>query len=304
MSPLATDLKIYLPVYNVAAWAKSFEIPRDVKIVAADNASSDGTADILEKRGIEVIRHQTNIGRVENWEFCLRHFLASQSCWIKLHMAGDTLSPNTYQIWSSAVNSAPSARFIVTDWDICENGHTRPARRVDGYSFVSPLESLRRFAEKGNWVGPPLNVLIHRDLIQDGFDLGNLPFVADMQLFVHCASKTPTLLAPGVIGCFNVSERRFHQAHCNDLESRCQDAIVRYKASKIYRDLSKDEVVFRHLISEIDKEIGKVSIIKNFSTPEESIEQLQILNPIPTSFLIKVIAKRIRSKILKFRNRY
>lgn len=289
-------LRVYLPVYNVASWAERFELPQGVKLIAADNASSDGTADILEKRGIEVIRHKENIGRVENWEFCLQHFVKSDATWIKLHMSGDSIAPDALAIWQNTLKNVPNAKFIATDWDISENGQTRPGRRVDKYLTISPIESVRRFAESGNWIGPPLNVFIHRELIETGFNLGKLPFVADMQLFLHCAEMTPTVLAPGVIGCFNLSERRFHKAHCNDFESRCQDAIIRYNAARKYKHLSGDESGFRLLISKIDAELTKTAIMRQFPANQEIYERVTMLEPVSTNILIKTLGKRIKIK--------
>ncbi|MBM5802418.1 MAG: glycosyltransferase family 2 protein, partial [Cyanobacteria bacterium K_DeepCast_35m_m2_023] len=83
------DLTIYIPTYNVVDWAKRFEIPPKVRLIAADNASTDGTPEVLTERGIQVLRHNTNLGRLGNWDFCLRHFISSRANWVNLHMAGD-----------------------------------------------------------------------------------------------------------------------------------------------------------------------------------------------------------------------
>jgi glycosyltransferase involved in cell wall biosynthesis len=291
-----SSFRIYLPIYNAVAWAKSFEIPQGVKIIAVDNASTDGTADVLQNRGIDVIRHPRNIGRVENWDFCLRHFIASDALWVKLHMAGDTIYPQTQQVLQNVVFEEPTARFVTAGWDICQQEETRPVRRFDKVALVAPADALRRLAEEGNWIGPPLNNFIHRDLLKTGFNLGDHPWVADMELFLQCARQHSVVLAPGTVGCFNVSERRYYSKQVNAFKSRCEEAIVRYKAATLYKELTGNETIFNDITRRIDRDVERLSVESIISRHFEASSLSHILDPVPTRHLLVALGRRISKR--------
>ena len=68
------DIVVYIPVRNSVEWCRSVPLPEGASYVASDNMSTDGSAAALRARGVEVIEQPSDLGRIGNWEFCVRLF--------------------------------------------------------------------------------------------------------------------------------------------------------------------------------------------------------------------------------------
>src|SRR5688572_6876713 len=71
---------IAIPTFNRAGLLKNCvasaldQTYPDFEVIVSDNASEDATQDVLaefDDRRLRVIRHQTNIGLIPNWNTCL-----------------------------------------------------------------------------------------------------------------------------------------------------------------------------------------------------------------------------------------
>lgn len=74
----------------------------DLKILVSDNNSKNVDATILRKiksdKNIIYFKHNTNLGRVGNWNYCLRFFYNSNFCFLKFIFPGDELALNCIEI--------------------------------------------------------------------------------------------------------------------------------------------------------------------------------------------------------------
>ena len=79
MGKLQKKVVIVLPAYNAAKTLERTlaEIPAEYRghIILVDDASKDNTVDIAKKAGLEVYKHETNLGYGGNQKTCYRHAL-------------------------------------------------------------------------------------------------------------------------------------------------------------------------------------------------------------------------------------
>jgi hypothetical protein len=227
------------PVLNQAGWAKSWQPEAGFRHLVIDNASDDGTAQILSDRGADVIVCEDRVGRVENWARSLQLFLqATDAEWMKWCFAGDRLLPGAAGVLDRAIAAYPDAKVITADYQMKhpDGGVTKFAAMTDT-KVVEPVESLYRFVLQGNWMGGPIAIALHRDVIEE-IEFGHLPWVADWQASFSLARRYPVLHVAEPIGLFDLTRGRYHTAHEKDVSTIAQDGSMRYQALAILREIA------------------------------------------------------------------
>lgn len=111
-------VSVLLPVYNGEAYLKpaiesvlnqAFE---DWELFIGDNASSDGTREIIESYRdprIRVHRHTTNIGMAPNWDFLLQNARGDSACILG---ADDLFYPTHLAKAVGLLQNCPGAAFV------------------------------------------------------------------------------------------------------------------------------------------------------------------------------------------------
>lgn len=176
------------PVLNQEAWARTWQPEAGFRHLVVDNASDDDTAQILADRGADVIVNDERLSRVDNWRRALEVFLEIGDVdWMKWVFAGDRLLPGAADLLDAAVAAQPDARIICAEyqWKHPDGGVTR-FHPLDETKVVATVEALYRFALQGNWMGGPIGLALHRDVISEVDFGGNLK----------------TTLAVMKVGCF------------------------------------------------------------------------------------------------------
>jgi hypothetical protein len=225
------------PAYNRAAWARAFRPEPGFRHLVVDNASTDGTGDLLEAAGAEVVRRSRTIERVQNWRATLEAGRdRTDATWFKWLFAGDELLPGAAGTLQAAIDAHPEARLVVSEfvWRSAD-GRTTPWRTVGETRLVSPAEAMRR-ACNDNWFGGPIAHCVHRDAIDDSW-FGAQPWVADWQACLNIAKRHPVLYVAEPVGLLNLEHRLYHQAHENRLRSVTQDWTIRLEALDVLREL-------------------------------------------------------------------
>jgi glycosyltransferase involved in cell wall biosynthesis len=72
---------------------------KECDILIVDNCSKDKTHDISNEyekkyKNIKVVKNPINLGRVENWNICLKYFYSSEHNYLKFLFTGDELNQN------------------------------------------------------------------------------------------------------------------------------------------------------------------------------------------------------------------
>jgi hypothetical protein len=226
------------PAYNRAEWARTWRPEPGFRHLVVDNASTDGTGELLEDAGAEVIRQPRTIERVLNWRSALESFRDhTDAPWMKWLFAGDELRPGAADTLRDAIAAHPEARLVVAEflWRY-PDGTTRNWRTVGETRLVEPAEAIRR-ACKDNWFGGPIAHCVHRDAVDDAH-FGTQPWVADWQACLNIARRHPVLYVAEPIGVLNLEHRLYHRAHENRPRSVVQDWTIRLEALDALRELA------------------------------------------------------------------
>ena len=223
---------VVTPVLNQAAWAATFEPEPGFRHLIVDNASDDGTADILQQRGADVVRETERVGRVDNWARAAKAFLERTDAeWMKWVFAGDGLLPGAAGILDRALAAHRGIKLVSFQYDWRRaDGVVVPFCSLPETRVVQPVESAERFAVQGNWLGGPVGLLLHRDVVAN-LEFGHHPFVSDWQASMQIALRHPVLYVAGEpIGYFDQGRERYHNQHDRDVYTVVQDAAMRYQA--------------------------------------------------------------------------
>lgn len=242
LDALRNDLARYVaitPVLNQAGWARTFVPEPGFRHIVVDNASDDRTAAILAGRGCDVFVNERRLSRVDNWRRCVEVFREhSDAAWMKWIFAGDRLAPGAASVLDRAIASFPQAKLISAayDWKVAD-GTVMPFKALEQPKLVLPAESLQRFALIGNWLGGPVAVAVHRDVLGD-MQFGLHPWVADWQASLEIARRHPVAYMPDKIGFFDASRARHHTAHEQEPYTVVQDVAMRYQALTHLKELA------------------------------------------------------------------
>ncbi len=227
------------PVLNQEAWARTWQPEAGFRHLVVDNASDDDTAQILADRGADVVVNDTRVSRVDNWARALQVFLEiGEAEWMKWVFAGDRLLPGAADVLDDAIAAHPDVRVICAEyqWKHLDGAVTKFAPLKET-KLVDTVEALYRFALQGNWMGGPIAIALHRDVISE-IDFGNHSWVADWQASLSLALRHPVLHVNRTIGLFDASRGRYHSARCLDTSTIVQDAAMRYQALEHLRELA------------------------------------------------------------------
>jgi hypothetical protein len=246
MSP--PSIAVFIPAYNCAAWAAAVQLPAGVEYYAVDNASTDGTAEVLVARGVTVFRNPENCGRLGNWQRCLELFLSeTRADWLQWLFAGDSLDATASDILRRAITDAPTARLIICQYaEVDGLAHHRNAL-YPHHRLFSPTEALHAAARIGNWFGSPIGHCFHREAVAFVLPVGHLPWVADMELCLRAARHFPVAYRAAGIGCFNITSRQYYTAFGQSLESVYEEGLMRMQAARWWLALTGDTAGFQCL---------------------------------------------------------
>jgi hypothetical protein len=250
------DIVVYIPVRNSVDWCRGVPLPEGVTYVASDNMSDDGSAAALRARGVEVIGQPRDLGRIGNWEFCVRHFLASGRPWMKWLFAGDVLAPDFAAVAARAIAAYPQARIIVGD-NIYVDTTRRARHGMQGAKvrLLQPAESLDLLASIGNWFDSPINQMFHRDALVDGFDYGPFIWGADVFFCLNAAAKVPALYWGECFGEFHAPSRAHFTALRGSLRAELEVALMREMAAAKLEAITGDRARHAELSAKIEADL-------------------------------------------------
>jgi len=261
MSPMVV---VYIPIRNNVSWCRSVVFPRGLKFIAFDNASTDGSGDVLKRRGLEVVSHGADVGRVANWAACVEHFVASGAPWMKWLFAGDTLDLDFARTAERAISSEPRARIILGDYvHVAADGRHR-VRLFPSGRLVEPEEGLRLSA-LGNWFHAPINQMFHREAVADGFDYGPFVWGADFYFCMTAASRVPTLYWPHNFGEFHAISRAHFLSAPTTAHSLFEGACIREIATARLKTIAHGDGDHHALSARIESDVLRQLLARSAS---------------------------------------
>ncbi len=190
-------VSVCIPVYNCRQYiAQAIESVlcqtfRDFELVVLDNASTDGTLEIIAQYTdprIRLVRNRRNLGLEANWNLALK---AARGQYVKLLPADDFLYPDCLKQQVEVFERPGSEQLsvVVCARDIVNPGGKRLlSRRFPGSERrVSGRSAIRTVIRSGtNLLGEPGAILFRRSLLEKAspFD-GRLAYVIDVRLWLQ-----------------------------------------------------------------------------------------------------------------------
>jgi glycosyltransferase involved in cell wall biosynthesis len=202
----------------------------DFELVVLDNASTDGTAELVDSFGdprIRLVRNENTVPMTENWNRAVSH---TRGRFVKLLCADDLLRPDCLRVQHQILTTAPQVAltacrrdFVDEDGRRLATGHGLPGL-LGEHSQVAVARRVIRHG--GNPIGEPGSVLFRRkDFDQAGGFAAELDLIMDIQLWPRLLAYgslfgTPDSLAVFRVGGGSVSGRShrkvYRQQHaCN-----------------------------------------------------------------------------------------
>jgi hypothetical protein len=248
------DLVCYIPSYNNSEHVgDSIRSAQGLPCIIVDNNSTDEHLSHLERLAadrdnVSLLRHNVNLGRMANWEFCVRHFLHSGRTWLKWLFAGDLLTGGILGRMNALANRFPDARLMAGAFILVDGRRRRLYQPIPTTKLVLPAESMRIAAMYGNWFGPPSALCVHRDAVAENFKFGTLPWSADLAFCVDVAARFPVAYLAEPVAEYHVACRHFYSRHCGSLSTLLQEGLVRHEAIERFRTLTTNADETAHLL--------------------------------------------------------
>ncbi|MEO8627245.1 MAG: glycosyltransferase family 2 protein [Betaproteobacteria bacterium] len=182
MSDGAPLVSVCIPTYNYrhylleAVESALAQTQQNIEIVVVDNASTDGTIELLSElsardRRIRFVRNPTNLGMTANFNRCLE---LAEGKYIKFLCADDVLSAKCVERMADIAERHPEvslvgcARYLFDDRKrvVGQRGYSRAPLVADGRKIIADCFF------SGNLIGEPTAVLFRNDDRARRFNLG------------------------------------------------------------------------------------------------------------------------------------
>jgi len=192
------QVSVCLPTYNGAQFVR-FAIESvlnqsysDFELIVSDDASTDGTleivSDVRDER-LRVYRNTTRLGLVGNWNRCIS---LAQGRYITLLHQDDVMHPENLRRKIEALDRYPSAGFAYSNIQRIDaegtvvGGHWLSQPESD--AVFSSEQVFRMIAFSGNPISCP-SVVVRQECYQRlGLFDARLPFAADLEMWMRIAA--------------------------------------------------------------------------------------------------------------------
>jgi glycosyltransferase involved in cell wall biosynthesis len=181
----------------------------DLELVVVDDASPDGTADVVSgfsDRRIRLERNTENLGVAGNWN---RSVELARGRYVKVLCDDDTLRPTCLASQVEVMESHPDIALVAGHRDVVdEDGRVLLAGRglagLEGR--IDGRRAIRTTVRAGtNVFGEPVCVLMRDELVKAcGPFSGLRSYVIDLEYWCRMLRRGPLFAQPGTVGAFRV----------------------------------------------------------------------------------------------------
>lgn len=261
-NPLVT---ICVPVFNAQGSIQTCldaVLAQDVEgaeILVVDNASDDQTVAVAQRilegvPGARVVRNETNLGRIENWNRCIE---LARGDYVKFALVNDVLLKRSVRVLLDEALRNPAAVMVCSK-----------ARSVDKLPAVLPamdpasdrrsLSSeavLQEFAEQGNTTGALNGMLLKREpILANGLRFREeIPYMADFFFSIQLARHGEMVFVDAASHLFNTgAQSRFAFAGLST-DVLWQERECCLEIAKLLRSYGRDDTPARERLLGIYK---------------------------------------------------
>lgn len=208
-------VSVCIPAYQAARYLQATidsilaQTHRDFELVIVDNASTDGTREILDAitdDRVRVVRNESTIPVVDNFNCAVRH---TRGELVKLVCADDLLAPDCLGEQVAVLVNSPDVALVSARTDfVDDDGEVIvKARGLRGMGGRLPADTaVRRLVHNGgNPIGAPVAVMFRRvDFDRCGGFHNDQPFLADLDLWVRLLRGGDFVGLTSTLGSFRV----------------------------------------------------------------------------------------------------
>ena len=251
----------YIPSHNDSELvAQSLASVPEWEVVISDADSDEPHGHALDGMAgdrVQVIHQPKHLGRVDNWQACVEHFIAGGADWMTFLPAGDRHKPDSLAACHRAVAKRCEAQLIVANIEMVWAGGRKVWSQHEQAIWFPPPQCLLQIAYRGNVFHGLLTNLIHSGLLRRGFTFGQgvLNCCADMFFDVNLARRCTTMFYPEVIAEFVADHRATSQAGRGLLEHLLEASLVRLRAADYYVELTADRQTRDAIVPQIALEL-------------------------------------------------
>lgn len=209
-------VSVCIPAYRGAAFLTATiesvldQTLDDLEVIVLDDASPDGTADIVGRFADTRLRYERNdtrLGVEGNWNRVLSQ---ARGRYVKVLCHDDLLRPDCLACQVAVMESHPEVALVAGRRDVVDEAgrvlvRGRGLRGLSG--VVRPSTAIRQTVRTGtNMFGEPLAVLLRRDLTaQCGPFSGRRPYVIDLDYWCRMLRFGSLYAQPETVGAFRVT---------------------------------------------------------------------------------------------------
>lgn len=249
-------ISILIPTYNYARYlpeaidsvlAQDFD---DFELIIADDASLDNTEEICrayeaKDSRIRFVRHEKNLGMVENWNWCLKQ---ARGTYIKYMLADDKFNRRyALRRLVSAIEKHPdivlatSARTLI-DSASKITGVWNPLGLISRI-FLGKTLIRKCLLRNANWVGEPTAVLFRREHAGRGFNTKYRQLV-DLEMWFHLLQQGDLGYVNEPLCCFR---QHVHQQTAHNRKIGCPDSEILDLIQGYFSENRDGDLLFRQI---------------------------------------------------------
>lgn len=247
------SVSVVIPTYNGSDFIRTTlasvlnQTFVDFELVVSDDASTDGTIELVEEfedPRVRIVEDRSHVGPAGNWNRALAH---ARSDYIKVLAQDDVLYPDNLRCAVDALDADTELAFVAARRDIvgADGSVLMRGRGLSGLcGRVEPIEGYRRTVLTGaNQFGEGAAVLFRRAAAEaaGGFD-DSLPYAIDVDYWIRLLEWGPAYALCSTHAAFRVSAQSWSNALAGE-QGRQFAALIDRIASDPAHGVSRRDTV-------------------------------------------------------------
>ena len=232
---------ICIPVYNGEKFLRETiqsvlnQDFQDFEIIVVDNASTDGTAELIssfEDQRIITIRNETNVPAWENWSLAIS---AAQGLWTKLLCADDLLHSTALTKSAQAIADHPDAGVVAGYRNVIDqHGNQVLASKSSKMQlmYLDQVAVVGQTLRSGtNPLGESLTLVWRSDLTHiTGSFSSKWNYFIDLDYWIRLSKEASIVRIPEELGSFRISSESWTSSIGLNVISEAREFFLHYEA--------------------------------------------------------------------------
>jgi glycosyltransferase involved in cell wall biosynthesis len=254
---MESKVSICIPTYNGELYIKEAidsvlsQSYYNCEILVVDDCSTDSTVDLIEEyhdNRIKLIRNDTNIGMVNNWNKCLKE---SKGEYVQFLFQDDILFKDCIIKKLNAFNNDNRVNMVFGASKIIDsNGVVLSGRRYSKHDhLINGCEIAYKSFLFKNYFGEPSNVMFKKDITKNiGYFNNNMSYIVDQDYWIRMSAQGYVYYLSDYLMKFRISRTAMTSKLINRMASIFNEDnlfLESVKKNERFRVTKKDEFVHK-----------------------------------------------------------